>query len=100
MLHMEPLVGPSPYPPSPRALTSQSVFDDAPRSACRAVHGAVEAPIRLANPDRLSAKESNLYVTSLIRATAGSIDVREAHDNCADPPKDAGKSGMEPLFDV
>jgi hypothetical protein len=48
----------------------------------------------------LTADELNLYVTSLIRTAAGPIDVREAHDNCADPPKDAGKSGMEPLFDV
>jgi hypothetical protein len=89
-LKIGPLVTSSRHTPSPCPLASQSVLDDASHSACRAVGGAVEALIRLANPDGMSAYEFNLYVTSLIRAAARPIEVREAYDNEADPLKDAG----------
>ena len=81
MLHMWSRAASSRYTPSLRPLTPQSVLDDAFRSACRAVDGAVEALIRLANPDGMPANELNLYVASLIRAAARPIEVRDAYDN-------------------
>jgi hypothetical protein len=48
----------------------------------------------------LTTSELNLHVTPLVRTAAGSVDVRTAHDNCIDPPYDAGQGGMEPLLDV
>jgi hypothetical protein len=81
-------------------LSPQPVLDDAPRAPGCAVHGAVEAAVRLTDPDGSTADEFHLHVTGLVRPAAGAVDVREPHDDGADPLEDAAHSGVESPFDV